>query len=274
MDPASASQRLCALAISCNNPQMINWFKNRRRRRITRTPWPSAWDSILTDNVRHFSKLSQNEKSKLKMITKIIVREKNWEAHDGLEMSDEIKVTIAGTAALLLLGVDDFYFDRVNTIIVFPRPIHRATQGGFIVGRESRNAGEAWQGGQVVLSWQDVVRGSKNPTDGRNLVIHEFAHCLDGLDGEMGGSLTFADAATGLRWQRVSSSEFEALRAAAQRGQSILLDYYGATNRAEFFAVCSETFFEKPRELKHRHPELFDLLVEYYRADPTKWNLP
>lgn len=251
---------------------MLNWFKNRRRKRITQTPWPPSWDTTLESNVGHFKGLSQIEKDKLKTIVKIIVSEKNWEAHDGLVMSDEIKVTIAGTAALLLLGVDNFYFDRVNTIIVFPQPIRRETKGGLIVGRQSRHAGEAWQGGQVVLSWKDVIRDSLNPADGRNLVIHEFAHCLDGLDGEMGGSLTFNDPATTLRWQQVCTSEFEALVAAAQRGQSTLLDYYGATNQAEFFAVCTETFFEKPRQLKQRHSELFDLLVEYYHLDPIKWH--
>ena len=186
-------------------------------------------------------------------------------------MSDEIKVTIAGTAALLLLGVDGFFFDRLNTIIVFPHPIRRESQDGLIVGRESHHAGEAWQGGQVVLSWQDVVSDSRNPSDGHNLVIHEFAHCLDGLDGEMGGSLNFEDSATIERWQQVCASEFEALSVAAQRGQTTVLDYYGATNMAEFFAVSSETFFEKPRQLKQEHSELFDLLVEYYRVDPIAW---
>lgn len=251
---------------------MLNWFKNRRRKRISRSPWPSSWDSILSNNVGHFSVLSLIEKKKLKAITKVIVHEKNWEAHGGLVMTDEIKVTIAGTAALLLLGVDGFYFDGVNTIIVFPHPIRRETQGGLIAGRESHHAGEAWQGGQVVLSWQHVVRDSRDPTDGRNLVIHEFAHCLDGLDGEMGGSLKFDDPATATRWQHVSTSEFEALAAAAQQGQSTLLDDYGATNLAEFFAVCSEAFFEKPHQLKHRHSELYDLLVAYYHIDPSKWN--
>lgn len=257
--------------ISCNNPGMLNWFKNRRRKRISQTPWPSSWDSILTNNVGHFRHLSEIEKKKLRSVTRIVVSEKNWEAHGGLVMSDEIKVTVAGTAALLLLGVDDFYFDRVNTIIVFPHPVRRETQHGLVVGRESRHAGEAWQGGQVVLSWHDVMNDSRNPADGRNLVVHEFAHCLDGLDGEMGGSLTFDDPADTLRWQQVCTSEFDALVAAAQRGQPTLLDHYGATNLAEFFAVCSETFIEKPRQLKHRHPELFDLLVAYYHVDPVKW---
>ena len=250
---------------------MFSWFRNRKRKRILRKPWPSTWDSILEDNVGHYKGLSVAEKDKLKASIRIIVSEKHWEAHGGLELSDEIKVTIAGTASLLLLGVEDFYFEHVNTIIVFPDPVRRQSHGGLIVGKESRHAGEAWQNGQVVLSWQDVLSDSRNPFDGRNLVVHEFAHCLDGLDGEMGGSLAFSDSATTRRWQQVCSSEFEALARAAQRRQKTLLNHYGATNQAEFFAVASETFFEKPRQLKDEHSELFGLLVKYYQLDPTKW---
>jgi Mlc titration factor MtfA (ptsG expression regulator) len=250
---------------------MFNWLRNRRRKNLLREPWPSTWNSILENNVGHYKGLPPAEQNKLKAITRIIVSEKHWEAHDGLLMSDEIKVTITGTAALLLLGVEDFYFEHVKTIIVFPHPIRRVTRGGLIVGEESRIAGEAWQNGQVVLSWEDVVTDSRNPSDGRNLVIHEFAHCLDGLDGEMGGSLNFGDSATTQRWHEVCNSEFEALSRAAEHGQNTLLDHYGATNHAEFFAVASETFFEKPRQLKDEHPDLFDLLVKYFRLDPINW---
>jgi MtfA peptidase len=250
---------------------MFNWLKNRRRKRTLSTPWPSAWDSILSDNVGHFARLSADEKIKLRNTTRIIISEKHWEAHDGLVMSDEIKVTIAATAALLLLGVEGFYFDHVNTVIVFPRPIRRESRQGLVVGQESHHSGEAWQSGQVVLSWQDVVSDSQNPSDGHNLVIHEFAHCLDGLDGEMGGSLYFRDSATAQQWEQVCNSEFEALSRAAEQGESTLLDHYGATNLAEFFAVSTETFFEQPRQLKDQHAELFDLLVKYYHVDPIEW---
>lgn len=250
---------------------MFNWFRNRRRKRVLQEPWPATWESIIESNVGHYKDLSTTERDKLKAITKIMVDEKHWEAHGGLELSDEVKVTIAGTAALLLLGVQNFYFEHVNTIIVFPDPVRRQSQGGLIVGKESRHAGEAWQNGQVVLSWQDVLSDSRNPDDGRNLVIHEFAHCLDGLDGEMGGSLTFGDTATTQRWHKVCESEFKALVRATERRQKTLLDYYGATNQAEFFAVASETFFEKPGQLKEDHAELFGLLVKYYRLDPNNW---
>lgn len=251
---------------------MFNWFRNRRREKLLREPWPPEWTSILKSNVGHYEGLSPAEREKLNAITRIIASEKHWEAHDGLAISDEIKVTIAGTAALMLLGVDDFYFENVSTIIVFPQPIRRTTQSGLIVGGESHHAGEAWQSGQVVLSWEDVVTDSRNPFDGSNLVIHEFAHCLDGLDGEMGGSLTFGDNATTRRWQKVCNVEYETLARAAELRQKTLLDHYGATNHAEFFAVASETFFEKPRQLKLEHPELFGLLVKYFKLDPSNWS--
>ncbi len=250
---------------------MLNFFKNRRRKRVLQTPWPAAWEMVLEENVGHYQSLSAAEQEKLKSTAKILVSEKHWEAHDGLTMTDEIKVTIAASAALLLLGVSNFYFEQVKTIIVFPHPIRRKSSDGFLVGRESRHAGEAWQSGQVVLSWNDVVSDAKDPTDGRNLVIHEFAHCLDGLDGEMGGSLAFDDEATNQQWKRVSEAEFENLTVAVQQRRRTLLDYYGATNLAEFFAVSSETFFEQPRQLKKAHPELFELLLKYYQVDPLNW---
>ncbi len=250
---------------------MFNWFRNRKRQKLLREPLPTEWTSILQANVGHFKELSPAGQKKLTDITRIMAVEKHWEAHDGLALSDEIRVTIAGSAALMLLGVDDFYFDNVSTIIVFPQPIRRETQSGLVVGRQSHHAGEAWQSGQVVLSWEDVLTDSRNPFDGRNLVIHEFAHCLDGLDGEMGGSLTFGDAATTRRWHEVCNAEFEALTRAAKHGRKTLLDHYGATDHAEFFAVASETFFEKPRQLKLEHAELFDLLTRYFRIDPINW---
>lgn len=250
---------------------MFTWLRNRRRRKLLCEPWPSAWYAILQSNVGHYRHLSQAEQKKLRSITRVIVSEKHWEAHDGLTMTDEIRVTIAATASLLLLGVTDFYFDQVSTIIVFPHPVRRETQTGLIAGGHSHHAGEAWQNGQVVLSWQDVLSDSRNPHDGHNLVIHEFAHCLDGLDGEMGGSLTFGDAETTRQWNLVCDREFKALEHAARHHQETLLDRYGATSHAEFFAVASETFFEQPLPLKNQHPELFDLLARYYQINPLNW---
>lgn len=250
---------------------MFHWFQKRRRAQLFEQPFPKNWESFLENNIGHFRRLSELEKSKLRNLTKVIVAEKDWEAHAGLSMCDEIKVTISGIAGLMLLGVDDFYFDNVRTIIVFPQAVRRETNTGWIIERDTFHSGEAYQGGQVVLSWKDAITDARSPGNGHNLVIHEFAHCLDSLDGEMGGSLDFNDHESTALWNRVCDEEFQSLTLAVQAGNQTLINDYGATNKAEFFAVCSETFFEKPRQMQQQHSELFQLLLKYYRIDPRNW---
>ena len=211
--------------------------------------------------------LTDTESAKLRDRIKIFVHEKNWEGIEGQEINDEVKVTVAAQACLMLLGVEDFYFENVKSILMYPRSFIRQHEDGSF----SHRAGEAWQGGPIALSWSDTLCGGRNEFNGRNLVIHEFAHALDGLDGEMGGSITFQDEATSKQWASMVTREFSELEIADRYGIPSVLDHYGATNRAEFFAVASESFFEQPEQLHEEKPELFKLLKEYYKVDPTHW---
>jgi len=221
---------------------VFTWFKNRRRKKILANPWPESWSLHLNRNVRLSWELPQPQMQRLHEIIKIFVAEKNWEGCEGLEVTEEMKVTIAAQAGLLLLGTPGFYFDNVRTILVFPKSFSREVVDGGVVGQTYR-AGEAWQGGPVILSWQDTLRGGRNEDDGHNLVIHEFAHALDGLDGDMAGQVIFDDPAISERWAAVVEREYAQLVHAHDHGIRTLLDHYGATNKAEFFAVSSETFF-------------------------------
>lgn len=214
--------------------------------------------------------LSETELAKLRNCVRIFCAEKHWEGCDGLKLTDEIRVTIAANASLMLLGVEGFYFDNVKTILVYPGVFGREANHGMLAGGQEHRSGEAWQGGPIVLSWQDARRDGQH-FNSRNVVIHEFAHALDGLDGEMGGNPSFDSSDTAAAWTRVVDREFNALREAQQWGHPTLLDHYGAKSRAEFFAVASETFFEQPHELAAYHYELFDLLRTYYRVDPAPW---
>ena len=249
---------------------MFTWFKNRRRRKICVQLWPEAWSLHLNRNVRLSWGLSEPEIERLREIVKIFVAEKNWEGLEGLAVTEEMQVTIAAQAGVLLLGTPSFYFDNVRTILIFPTSFRREVTNGGVVHQTYR-AGEAWQGGPIILSWQDTLRGGRNEDDGHNLVIHEFAHALDGLDGEMAGQVIFDDTAVSERWKTVVDREFTQLCHARDHGIRTLLDHYGATNKAEFFAVSSETFFELPREFRRQHAELFELLSTYYRIDPRRW---
>ena len=249
---------------------MFNWFKNRRRKKALAKQVPDSWVLHFNRNVRLTWELSPPETRRLYQIVQVIVAEKNWEGCDGLELTEEMQVTIAAQAGLMLLGVPGFYFDNVKTILVYPEAFRRQTNNGWTMD-ETHRAGEAWQGGPIILSWKDTLRGGRNEDNGQNLVVHEFAHALDGLDGEMGGNIMFNDAATSQRWQQVVAREFAELCQAKEQGIRTLLDHYGATNEAEFFAVSSETFFEQPRRMSQEHVELFELLMTYFRVDPRNW---
>lgn len=249
---------------------MLDWLKKRRRKRITRQPWPESWTDVLQQNVRQYRTINESLKSRWQDVTKVIVAEKYWEGCAGLAINDEIKVTIAAQAGMMLLGVNDFFFDNVRTVLVYPENQTTTMRDGLMVEEGTPLAGQAWQGGPVILSWADVLSGA-HYDDGHNLVVHEFAHCLDGLDGEMGGSPVFDNADSAQRWQSVITQEFKRLTRAVERGERTLLDPYGATNHAEFFAVASETFFEQPVRMQQAMPELFGLMVEYFHINPANW---
>lgn len=251
---------------------MLNWFTDRKRKKYMARPWPEAWSDYLTQNVRLSHGLTDSELERLKLRIKIFVAEKYWEGCRDLQVTEEMQVTIAAQASLMLLGVGDFYFDNVKTILIYPQSFSRQADSGWLVDQEHR-MGEAWQGGPIVLSWRDVLYGGKHKGDGRNLVIHEFAHALDGLDGEMGGNVHFDDEAMMERWNTVVSSNYHALLLALRQGRPTFLDPYAATNLAEFFAVTSEVFFEEPEALHHQIPELFELLMAYYRVNPSSWQV-
>jgi len=250
---------------------MFGWFRKRRRKKILAKPWSEAWDLHLQRNVRLTWDMTESQMHGLQDRVKVFVAEKHWEGCEGLTLTEEMKVTIAAQASLMLLGVKDWYFDNVKTILVYPKAFHREIGDGVNEGQSQHRAGEAWQGGPIILSWKDSLRGGRNEDDGQNVVIHEFAHALDGLDGEMGGSVMFDDAESTQAWKRVVEEGYAELCQAKEMGRRTLLDHYGATNEAEFFAVATETFFEQPSELSREHEELFELLKKYYRIDPTPW---
>lgn len=249
---------------------MFNWFQKRRRRKILNQVWPESWTGFLNHNIAMSYGLSPTELDRLKARTKILVAEKHWEGIEGLTITEEIKVTIAAQASVMLLGAEDFYFDNVRTILVFPEVFQREINDGTGV-RSQHLSGEAWQGGPIVLSWANVLRGCRHGNTGSNVVIHEFAHALDGLDGHMGGNILFDDRESLDDWERVVQHDFEELVEAKRAGHATLLDPYGATSKAEFFAVATETFFELPHEMCEYHVELFSLLVKYFNVDPTNW---
>ena len=252
----------------------LDWlFRPRRheaRRELLAEPFPQAW-LPLVQRLPFYRALDERGQQRIRDDLRVLVAEKEWEGCGGLEMTDEIKVTIAAQASLLLLNIEHEYFKHVDSILVYPSAYKTAPQrdASGVVREGQTNLGEAWRRGPVVLAWDATVRGAIDPDDGHNLVLHEFAHKLDMLDGVADGTPPLDSKDQLGEWVRVMSAEFHALRDAAQDGRATVMDSYGATNPAEFFAVATECFFEKPRMLAERHPSLYACLKGYYHQDPA-----
>ncbi len=256
---------------------IFNWFKNRRRTRILATPFPEGWDELIRRNVAHDQYLTHEQQQRLRKLVRIFVAEKNWEGCGGLIMTDEIKVTIAAQACLMVVGMEeDLYFDHVLSILVYPTGYvapgaHYSGNGLVLEGGQPR-LGEAWWRGPVILSWTDAKAGGRKETPGHNLVLHEFAHQLDMMNGRItDGTPPLKTKEQHDRWVSVLGPEFERLVENCHRGHHGFIDCYGATNPTEFFAVITESFFERPGDLRLHHAEAYSVLRDFYGLDPAAW---
>ena len=250
---------------------IFRWLRNRRRKKLLAEPMPDAWHAWL-DPLPFYERLTDDERKRLQDIARVIVDEKTWTGSEGFPVTEEMKVLVAAQAALLILEIDHEYFKRVDEIILRPSVYEASYQrrDGAVVSEGQHNLGEAWYRGPVILAWDGVRQGAADPKDGHNLVLHEFAHKLDMLDGFVDGTPPLHRKDAYRTWTKVMTEEYQALQDAARRGRRTVLDRYGATNEAEFFAVATETFFEKPRQLQEHHVSLYELLRDYYRQDPLE----
>jgi len=253
---------------------IFSWLKDHRRKTLAAEPFPRDWQDWLSRNVRHYPHLEPPKQARVRQVTRVFVAEKNWVGGGEFSVTDEMKVTVAGQAALMTLGLDEpYYFDRVQSIILYKGSyVHPLFSERFGMLRERVPiAGEAWYRGPIVLSWREVLAGGRDASGGKNVVFHEFAHYLDGLDGHVDGSPPLGARQQRQTWYRVTEAEYFRLVGQARRNEVSLLDHYGAKNRAEFFAVATECFFERPQAMRTQHAELYGVLRDFYRQDPAQW---
>lgn len=222
-----------------------------------------------------FCRLSAADQEELLGHAQVLIAEKHFEGCGGLELTDEMRVTIAAQASVLLLHRNADYFPQLTSILVYPStymvPTERSLGAYVLQEHEEARLGHTGMNlGVVVLAWDDALRGARIADDGENLVLHEFAHQLD-LDDYAADGTPPLDGQLYRSWSRVLTPEFEALRRAKESGTPTLIDQYGATNPAEFFAVVTELFFERPGEFRAAHAALYDVLRSYYVQDPAAW---
>ncbi len=251
---------------------MFDLFKTRRRAALRREALLPAERAVLERNVPYLAKLDEADRKELEGLVRIFLAEKSFEGCGGLVLTEEIKITIAAQACLLLLHRETDIYPDVASILVYPsayRATARTNEGGLVIESEQARLGESWTRGVVVLAWDHVKSDAVQPARGQNVVLHEFAHQLDGEDGSMDGAPDLGARARYTSWAHVLGDEFGELSRQIHEGRRSDIDPYGATNPAEFFAVVTEMFFEKPRALKQRHPELYGELAAFYRQDPA-----
>lgn len=252
-------------------------ISRRRRERLRSKPVPPSWRAILEQNLSIFRRLPPSDQAELLGHVHVFLAEKHFEGCGGLELTEEIRVTIAAQACVLLLHRDTDYYTELTSILVYP--------SGYTAREEFHLGGGIWQAGDedrlghttpgmkaVVLAWDSARHGAADPDSGGNLILHEFAHQLDFENREVDGVPALNTPGEYVAWGRIMSAEFEALRDAQAAEVPTLLDTYGATNPAEFFAVCTEAFFERPKALRARHPALYAELRRFFRQDPVAYS--
>ena len=251
------------------------YFSRWREQRLRSKPLPAEWLTILEAGMPVYSSLSQAEKSKLHQLIQLFIAKKRFYGCGGLTITDEMRVTIAAEACLLLLSKGWSVYPKLSSVLVYPtafrveRDQHQAD--GTVASGSHNLLGESWDNGRVILSWDDVEHGVSDFTDGHNVVLHEFAHQLDAESGSTNGAPPLRRNSY-KSWATIFSENFEDLRERSMHRHKTVMDEYGTTNPAEFFAVATETFFEKPHQLFKRRPELYEELSQYYQLDPRDWH--
>ena len=260
---------------------LFSWWKNRRRRRWLAQRQPAIWDAWLRANVWQYAHLEPRLQRRVTEFVCIFLKEKHWVGCRGFKLTDEMRVTIAGQAALMTLGFEQpYYFDRLKSILVYPNTFQSRpnTTDELFLGRYNEpqfgadpRLGESWRGGPIILSWKSVLQDGRHRRLRRSVVLHEFAHQMDGLDGDTDGTPPLTSFRFQERWSQVTSREYQRLVQFARRDRDTLLDQYGATNKAEFFAVATECFFTAPHEFADQHHDLYAVLCELFGQDPREW---
>ncbi|MCX5934943.1 MAG: zinc-dependent peptidase [Pseudanabaena sp. LacPavin_0818_WC45_MAG_42_6] len=258
-----------AIGILCY-PLLVKW----QRDRLMANQFPKSWLSIIESNLSIYKSLTSEQQKELLGYIQVFLKEKQFIGCLGLQITEEIKVTIAAIACLLLFGDRKTYFPNLRSVLVYPHAyiVNELTMNSYVVEeRRVARLGESWTRDQLVLSWEQIQQDVLNWKDGHNVILHEFAHQLDQEDGQAEGVPILPRALDYEVWKLVMSAEYLQLCDRVENGQKTVIDNYGTTSPAEFFAVATETFFEKPKQLNQKHEVLYEILQRYYRLDPRQW---
>lgn len=240
---------------------------------IAESPFPSAWREILRRDVRQTAWLTTAEAERLHAWVAVFLAEKRFEGCLGFEVTDAARVSVAAQVGLVVLGFEEEWLDRLRSVLIYPGdylvPRTVPLAGGGELTWEEARLGETWGGGSMVLAWPGIRDGGRMRDGPRSVVIHEAAHLVDLLSGEIDG-VPPLPAGSRRRWQTEIAACRGRFEERLDAGRSLPFDEYAAEGAAEFFAVASECFFQDPHRLMRQEPAVYDLLAEAYRQDPRR----
>jgi Mlc titration factor MtfA (ptsG expression regulator) len=253
---------------------MFSFLKKRRRPALRAQPVPPEWVTVLEANVPSYRRLPDDLRAQLHGHVHVLLAEKHFEGCNGLEITEEVRVTIAGEAALLILNRETNYYPDLVTILIYPSIFYAdlVEEDGHVVSeyKEDRS-GESWDLGVVVLSWEDAVEHASTGRAGYNVALHEFAHQLDMENGAMDGMPRLPDRQERATWTQTFNEAYDRFERATASNRRTLVDAYGAGDPSEFFAVVTESFFERPLALRREYGDLYGVLARYFHVDPASW---
>lgn len=250
---------------------MFKWLKKWRNQRIikhsliTEMEWQKAFRCLPL-----LHRLNESEKKKLKRLTVLFLHYKSLESVGELELTVTMRLIIALQACLPILNLGLDWYDGWKSVIIYPGTFSKQSTELDEYGVEHQGkehlSGESWQRGPVILSWNNSLPDGEHI--GSNVVIHEFAHKLDMLNGKANGFPPLHRSMSKTHWAKVFTQAYSDFELRVEEETLIPIDPYAATSPAEFFAVFSEVFFENPFILKQYYPDVYELLVAFYRQDP------
>ena len=247
--------------------------KAQRRRRLLATPLDVRQRAIMLDAVPILQRLPEHLRAKLEGKINLFLDQVEMHGCEGLEVTEDMELSIAAQAALLVVN-SDVWYKTLRTILIYPTAFKskRIDRDGYIATEEETvRLGESWAYGPVILSWAHSEQGAQNHEDGQNVVLHEFAHQIDNLSGRTNGVPLLSKGQSFAEWEAVFLTAYDRHLESVEKGRRTVLDAYGAQNHEEFFAVAIEVFFEKPAAFEKDEPEFYAQLSKLLRLDPQSW---
>lgn len=252
------------------------WHLSKRRTRAKLLAMPLSYHQrvIIAQQVPLIQKLPFELHSNLEGKINLFLHQIKFIGCNGLDVTQEMRLSIAAQACLLVVNSDTWY-KHLQTILIYPSAFKsrgKKHDGYVVTERETVRLGESWARGPVVLSWEHSEQGALNDTDGHNVVLHEFAHQIDDLSGYTDGAPVLTRGHSLFEWERVFVEAYERHVQNIQKEHKTVIDAYGAQGQEEFFAVSVEVFFEKPADLKREEPDIYVQLSEFFQMDPVNWH--